>query len=78
LVALSTDGSELLVGEAKWQDRLDWPRETAALRHKAAQLPLARGLTVRLALWAKAAPRPFRASAGVACFTPRHVIASLR
>lgn len=78
VVALSTDGSELLVGEVKWQDRLDWPRETTALRQKAAQLPLARGLTVRLALWAKAAPRPRRGSAGFACFTPRHVIASLR
>lgn len=78
VVALSTDGTELLVGEAKWLDRLDWPRETAALRQKATQLPLARGRTVRLALWAKRAPRTPRAAAGVACFTPRHVVASLR
>lgn len=76
VVAESAGGSELLVGEAKWQDRLDWPRAVAGLRQKAARLPLARGRTVRLAIWTK---RPSeRARADVACFTPRHVIAALR
>ncbi len=65
--ARTTGGDELLVGEAKWQERLDWPREAASLRQKAARLPLARGRRIHLAIWAKRAPR--RVPAGVACFT---------
>ena len=68
VVARSADGTEILVGEAKWQARLDWARETAALRQKAARLPLAQGRTVRLAIWTKAAPA--RVPRGVACLTP--------
>jgi AAA+ ATPase superfamily predicted ATPase len=76
VVAESANGAELLVGEVKWQDAVDWPREVAALRRKAERLPLAEGRTVRLAIWSKrAAPRPIR---GVACLTPRHVLAALR
>jgi AAA+ ATPase superfamily predicted ATPase len=76
VVARSADGTEILVGEAKWQARLDWARETAALRQKAARLPLAQGRTVRLAIWTKAAPA--RVPRGVACLTPRDVLAALR
>jgi uncharacterized protein len=76
LVALSRDGSQLLVGEAKWQDRVDWPRETAALRAKAARLPPARGRRPRLAIWARRTPA--RMPADVACFTPRDVLRALR
>lgn len=76
VVAEAPGTGEVLVGEVKWQDALDWPRETATLRRKAERLPLARGRKVRLALWAKSAPR--RAIPGVACFTPRDVLAALR
>jgi AAA+ ATPase superfamily predicted ATPase len=76
VVAQSSDKQELLVGEAKWQKRLDWPREAASLREKAARLPLAQGRSVRLAIWAKRSPR--RVPPGVACFTPGDVLAALR
>jgi AAA+ ATPase superfamily predicted ATPase len=76
VVARSADGDELLVGEAKWQERLDWAREAASLRQKAARLPLAQGQNLRLAIWAKHAPR--RVPEDVACFTPRDVLGALR
>jgi AAA+ ATPase superfamily predicted ATPase len=76
VVARSADGNDLLVGEAKWQERFDWSREAASLRQKAARLPMARGRDVHLAIWARRAPR--RALPGVACFTPRDVLAALR
>jgi AAA+ ATPase superfamily predicted ATPase len=76
VVAASTSGSELLVGEVKWQERLDWPRESAALRAKAARLPLAQGRSVRLAIWTKHRPRELPDH--VACVTPREVLAALR
>jgi hypothetical protein len=76
VVGTSLDGDELLVGEAKWQERLDWPREVASLRQKAARLPLAQGRTVRLAIWAKRGPG--RVPPGVACVTPRDVLRALR
>lgn len=58
VVAKSSDETELLVGEVKWQEKVDWQREVAALRHKAARLPLAAGRTVHLAIWSKkVAPR---------------------
>jgi len=67
---------ELLLGEVKWQEKLDWPREAEALRRKASRMPLARGREVRLALWTK---RAARAPLGdVACFTPQHVLSALR
>ena len=76
VVAESTDRTELLIGEAKWQERVDWPREISAVRRKATLLPLATGRKVRLAFWAKRAPRSLPAD--VVCFTPRHVIRALR
>jgi uncharacterized protein len=76
VVAESAGGADLLVGEAKWQDRVDWPREIEALRRKAARLPLAEGRTVRLALWTKRPPRT--RPSDIACFTPRNVMRSLR
>ncbi len=76
VVAETAGGDELLVGEAKWQERLDWPHEAASLRQKAARLPLARGRRVRLAIWAKRVPG--RLPPGVACFTPGDVLRALR
>jgi hypothetical protein len=76
VVAQTVDKKDLLVGEAKWQDRLDWPREAASLRDKAARLPLAQGRTVHLAIWAKRPPR--RVPPGIACFTPGDVLGALR
>jgi hypothetical protein len=76
VVAERPDRSELLLGEAKWQERIDWPREIAALRRKAARLPLAQGRRVRLAVWAKRAPRSLPPD--VACFAPADVMRALR
>lgn len=76
VVAESADRAELLLGEVKWQEHVDWPREIGAMRRKAALLPLAAGRRVRLAFWAKRAPRSLPED--VACFTPRHVIRALR
>jgi hypothetical protein len=76
VVAESPDRAELLLGEVKWQERVDWSREVLALRRKAARLPLAEGRRVRLAFWTKRAPRSLPAD--VDCFTPRHVIRALR
>jgi hypothetical protein len=74
-IVAESDG-DLLVGEVKWQEAPDWPREAAELRRKAENLPLARGKRVRLALWAKKAPQ--RKIPGVSCYTPKHVLAALR
>jgi hypothetical protein len=76
VVAATPDRDALLVGEAKWQERLDWPREAASLRQKAARLPLAQGRTVRLAIWAKRAPPHL--PPGVTCLTPGDVLRALR
>lgn len=76
VVANSLDREELLVGEAKWQDQADWPREAAALRRKAERLRLASGRKVRLAVSSKREPRSL--PAGVACYTPRDVLRVLR
>ncbi len=76
VVAESADGEALLVGEAKWSDRLDWARDVADLRRKAANLPLAEGKDVRLALWVKSPPRTLGRDA--TCFTAREVLGALR
>jgi hypothetical protein len=76
VVAESTDRAELLIGEVKWQEHVDWPREIAALRQKGSLLPLATGRKLRLAFWAKRPPSSLPAD--VVCFAPRHVIRALR
>jgi hypothetical protein len=74
VVAETADRSGLLVGEVKWSDRVDPERELAALRRKAANLPLAEGREVLLALWVRSGRVGSRAS----CFTPRDVLPALR
>jgi AAA+ ATPase superfamily predicted ATPase len=76
VVAESEDASTLLVGEVKWSRRVDWRREEATLRRKAANLPLADRREVCLALWTPAAPSRGRKEARR--FTARDVLASLR
>jgi AAA+ ATPase superfamily predicted ATPase len=76
VVAESVDGQTLLAGEAKWTDRVDWARELATLERKAHNLPFTGGRQVRLALWAKNAPRGVGPGSG--CFTPREVLPALR
>lgn len=76
VVAESADGGAILVGEAKWSERLDWPRDLAELRRKAANLPLAAGKELRLALWVKSAARKLGREEG--CFTPSKVLGVLR
>jgi AAA+ ATPase superfamily predicted ATPase len=75
VVAESEDGSTLLVGEVKWSRHVDWRRETATLRRKADNLPLARGRKRLLALWA---PSPSRSGGDVHRFGAREVLDALR
>ena len=76
VVAESTDGRSLLVGEVKWSERVDPAREMATLKRKVDNLVLAEGRQVRLALWVRSAPRG--AGPGAGCFTPREVLRALR
>jgi hypothetical protein len=76
VVAESVDKQRLLVGEVKWSETVDWGRETAELRRKAANLPLARGREVSLALWVKTVPPGV--PRGASCFTPGEVLGALR
>ncbi len=66
----------LLVGEAKWQKRIDWAKEAAALRVKVEHLPLAAGREVHLAIWSQQPPK--RKPSGIACFGPHEVLRALR
>jgi AAA+ ATPase superfamily predicted ATPase len=75
-VAESDDRRELLVGEVKWSEKVDVGREIALLRRKAANLPLAEGRRVRVALWAPTARRV--RGEDYASFTPRDVLRVLR
>jgi len=77
VVAESEDGSTLLVGEVKWSRRVDWRREEAALRRKAANLPLAQDRRVCLGLWTPTSSSPGGRHT-VGRFTARRVLASLR
>ena len=52
VVAESSDGSHLLLGEVKWSDR-SWPGIVADLVRKADQIPFRRGRPVHYALWLK-------------------------
>ncbi|MCU0243013.1 MAG: ATP-binding protein [Vicinamibacteria bacterium] len=76
VVAESSDRKALLVGEVKWQERVDWRHEARQLQQKAAQLPFVAGRVVRLALWTKRPPR--RPGVDVAVFGPTHVLRALR
>lgn len=78
IVAGSGDGQRLLIGEAKWHDRMDWSGEIGVLREKAARFPLAVGREVRLVLFAKQHPPATVKNPGVAVVTPKEVLASLR
>jgi hypothetical protein len=76
VVAESTDRRRLLVGEVKWSERLVSPRELAELRRKAANLPLAEGKEVHLAVWNRSPRRQRGTDAGF--FTARDVLRALR
>jgi len=78
VVAASADGRRLLIGEAKWHDRMDWGREVASLREKAARFPPAKGREVRLVLFAKQRPSAVVRTPGVTVVTPKEVLSTLR
>jgi AAA+ ATPase superfamily predicted ATPase len=77
VVAESEDGRALLVGEVKWSRRVDWKREEAALRRKAANLPLAQDREVCLGLWAPTVP-PRGGRHAIGRYAAEKVLASLR
>lgn len=76
VVAESADRRHLLVGEVKWNAPADTSREIGELRRKAANLPLADGREVHLALWTRSRPRARQRDVG--WFTARDVLRSLR
>jgi AAA+ ATPase superfamily predicted ATPase len=74
VVAESTDGKALLLGEVRWSDGA-MKDEAGALALRAANFPDARGRTICLALWLKRQRSP---SHGAAIFTPSDVLRVLR
>jgi hypothetical protein len=75
LVAYSTDGRSVLVGEVKWATPSDPERLLAELEAKARRLPVAAGREVVIALWLKA---PAGGPAAERVVTPRQVLGVLR
>lgn len=75
LVAYSTDGGSVLVGEVKWAAPRDADRLLAQLEIKARNLPAASGREVVLALWLKAPADGLPPDRAV---TPRQVLDVLR
>lgn len=75
LVAQSSDGGSILVGEVKWSAPRDPERLLAQLEDKARRLPLAAGRETVLALWLKT-PAGGRTADRVV--TPRQVLEVLR
>ncbi len=76
VVAESTDGAALLVGEIKWTASRDFDRLTATLRRKAENLPFAEGRQVFFGIWTLDAPG--RILRGVGRFGPSGVLNSLQ
>jgi hypothetical protein len=74
VVAESTDGQAVLLGEVRWSDGA-MKDEAAALSVRAANFPEARGRTVCLALCLKHRRSPAR---GAVVFTPADVLGALR
>ncbi len=75
LVAHSSDGGSLLVGEVKWSAPRDAERLLAQLEDKARRLPAAAGRQVVSTLWLKA---PVDGVAADRVITPRQVLDVLR
>ena len=75
VVAEGHDDQALLLGEAKWTNKLDAARVFAELRHKADQFPLAKGRDVFLAIWSK---RPSRETKRGVLVSPQRVVEALR
>jgi uncharacterized protein len=75
LVAQSSDGGSVLVGEVKWATPRDAERLLAQLEDKARRLPIAAGRETVLALWLKA---PTGKLAAGRVITPRQVLEVLR
>lgn len=75
LVAHSSDGSSILVGEVKWSAPRDAGRLLEELEAKARRLPVASGREVVLALWLKA---PIDGPAAGRVVAPRQVLDVLR
>ena len=75
LVAESTDGKSLLIGEVKWTTGHDLDRLKTALSHRSVNFPLTRGRQVLLGVWLNSVSPRSRRTPGL--FTPDQVVESL-
>ncbi|MBN1422781.1 MAG: ATP-binding protein [Planctomycetes bacterium] len=76
VVAESTDGRALLLGEATWGGARETARAIAELGEKAEAFPLAERRRIHLAVWSKQRPR--RTPRGVPIIGPKEVLEALR
>ena len=74
LVASTLDGSGLLLGSVKWEERSDLGRWASELARQARCFPLAQGKTVYLAVWSK---RPEKERTDLALLGPDQVLEAL-
>ena len=76
VVAASTDGTALLLGEVEWATSPAMDRASASLRRKAKSLPLAEGRQMFLGIWNPVVPR--RPGRGIAHFGAHEVLRALQ
>jgi len=76
VVAESIDGRHILLGEVKWEDRVDVAVLNSELKQKAGYLPFVKGRILHYAVWAKKIQggKP----SGCSVFGPDDVLMSLR
>lgn len=78
LIAESSDGRAILVGEVKWAEPRDAGRLLAELESKTRRLPIVNGRETVLALWLKGLKGPSDALPTGHVITPRQVLEVLR
>jgi AAA+ ATPase superfamily predicted ATPase len=76
VVTESFDGAHLLIGEVKWEERVDVAAILSRLKQNAARVPFVKGRKPHYAVWCKTPPRP--APAECTLLDPDMVLSHLR